>query len=154
MPGFLSFSRASFMIDFIFIALLLVLPLIIISIRLAKKKKYKLHKLMQIAIGSSLFISVLLFEIEMRISGWSHLAEDSPYIESWVYPSLYLHLLFSIPTTFIWFYAAIKALKNFPSPPQPSSYSKNHKLIVKFAVTGMFCTSATGFLFYWLAFVA
>lgn len=154
MPGFLPFSRASFMIDFVFVALLLIIPIMVWSIRCAKRSQYELHKKLQLVISIALFSAVTLFEIEMRLLGWTQYADSSPYFDTLVFPSLYIHLAFAIPTTFLWAYTVIWAYRRFPNPPRPVAAAKNHRLLGKLAAFGMVGTAVTGFLFFWLAFVA
>lgn len=154
MTGFLPFSRASFMIDFIFVALLAILPVLYWSVRCAIQGDYERHRKLQIIISIALFVAVLLFELEMRLVGWTHHATSSPFFTTWVYPSLYLHLVFAIPTTLLWFYTVIWAYRRFPQPPKPVRHARRHKTLGKLAASGMVGTSLTGFLFFALAFVA
>lgn len=142
------------MIDFIFVALLAILPLLAWSIRSAKQGEYELHKKLQLAISAALFLAVLLFEIEMRLVGWTHYAEVSAFYDTWVFPSLYLHLCFAIPTTLLWFFTVIWSYRRFPRPPRPSRHTRRHKLLGRLASGGMVGTALTGFLFFGLAFIA
>lgn len=154
MTGFLPFSRASFMIDFVFVALFAILPLMAWSIRCAKRGDYELHKKLQILISFALLGAVLLFEIEMRLVGWTQYAEMSPFFDSFVFPCLYVHLSFAIPTTFLWAYTVIWSYKRFPSPPKPIRQARRHRLLGQLSAFGMVGTALTGFAFFALAFVA
>lgn len=142
------------MIDFVFVALLAILPLMLWSIRCAKRGDYERHKKLQLAISIALFSAVTLFEIEMRLIGWTHYADVSPYYETLVFPSLYVHLLFAIPTTLLWAYTVIWAYRRFPNPPKPMRATRRHRLMGKLAASGMVGTAVTGFVFFALAFVA
>lgn len=142
------------MIDFVFVALLLILPVMVWSIRCAQRGDYELHKKLQLVISIALFSAVVLFEVEMRLIGWTHYADISPYFETWVFPSLYVHLAFAIPTTFLWAYTVIWAYRRFPSPPRPVAATRRHRLLGKLAASGMIGTAVTGFVFFGLAFVA
>ena len=96
---FLPMSRASVMMDIVAISLILLLPILfysIFSVRL--KKRTALHRKLQITLGTVLGFAILLFEIDVRISGWRHLAEPSPYYETWVFPALFVHLFFAFIT--------------------------------------------------------
>lgn len=155
MQGFLPFSRASFMLDFVAIAMMAIIPLLTWAIYLVKyKKNYALHKKVLLATGVVLASTVLVFEIDMRMNGWRHLAEVSPYYNSLVFPVLYVHLFFAVNTSFLWVVTLLKARKAFPSPPVPGAYSLDHKRITKFTAGFMYGTALTGWAFYYLAFVA
>ena len=71
--GFLPFShgRASFMLDVVFLAMFVVVPVLALSVWLVKKRRnYRLHKLLQVTLASVLLAAVMLFEIDMRVNGW------------------------------------------------------------------------------------
>jgi putative membrane protein len=152
--GFLG-TRASIMLDIVFLAMFAVVPVMAWSINLAKHGKFQLHKTVQLALGSVLLVAVLLFELDMRfVTDWAARAKPSPHFASLVYPSLYVHLFFAVPTAFIWIYVIVQALRKFPSPPRPNEYSAAHRRWGKLAAIEMFMTAVTGWIFYYLAFIA
>jgi putative membrane protein len=153
--GFLG-SRASIMLDVVFLAMFLVLPLVGIGIGLARfRRQYTWHKRMQLTLATVLLLTVAAFEIDMQwISGWRHRAQPSPFWPVGVKSSLYIHLVFSISTFFLWLYVVYGALRNIPKPPQPSPYSGRHVFWARIAAADLVLTSITGWIFYWLAFVA
>lgn len=162
MPGFLTYlipglnSRASLMLDVVFLAMLLVVPALALSIQLAKRRKYLAHKVMQVILASVLLIAVTAFEVDMRFyTDWRALAQPSPYYASGaVLASLWVHLAFAIPTLVLWIVVTIAALRKFDDPPQPGKHSRFHRRWGMFAAYGMFLTAVTGWVFYYLAFVA
>ena len=154
--GFLP-TRGSFMLDFVFAAMFLVVAVMGVSIYLVRyRRAYQLHKILQIALGVILLGAVTAFEIDMRFfTNWRTLAEPSPYYASgWVIASLWIHLAFAIPTPFLWAYVIVQALRKFPSPPIPAAHSRQHILWARWSAAGMLLTAVTGWIFYWLAFVA
>ena len=153
--GFLG-TRASLMMDLVFLAMLAVLPVLGWSIYQVKyRRRFGLHKTVQLTLGAVLLIAVAAFEIDVRfISGWEERARPSPYYDSWVYPSLYVHLVFSVSTAPLWMFVIVQALRKIPNPPGPSVYSQRHMLWGKLAALDMLLTSVTGWVFYWLAFGA
>jgi uncharacterized membrane protein YozB (DUF420 family) len=153
--GFLG-SRASIMLDVVFIAMFLVLPALAVGIGLARvRKQYVWHKRVQLTLAAVLLVAVAAFEIDMRfVSGWRDRAEPSPHWPHGVMTSLYVHLVFSISTFFLWLYVVVGALRNFPNPPQPAPYSRRHKFFARLAAADLLLTAITGWIFYWLAFVA
>ncbi len=157
--GFLG-TRASFMLDVVFLAMFAVLPNLGFSIFLVKyRKRYSLHKKIQITLGVVLLIAVSLFEVDMRfISGWEERARLSPYYgtpdsSGLVFYTLYIHLFFAVTTTVLWILVIVRALRNFPTPPQPAEHSRKHIFWARLAAIDMFCTAITGWTFYWFAFV-
>lgn len=156
-------TRGSVMLDFVFVALFAVIPVMIWSICLVKFRKpsqnYKCqwHKRIQLALAAILLVAVTAFEIDMRFvtKDWRSLAEASPYYASKIVDySLWIHLCFAVPTPLLWIFVIVRALQKFPKPPAPGEYSSRHMLWGKIAATAMFMTALTGWIFYWLAFVA
>lgn len=157
--GFLG-TRGSLMLDLVFLSMFLVVPLMFLSIYLVKfKKRYLLHKRIQVGLASVLAITVTLFEIDIRVNGWRARAQESPYysqtlsegLANW---SLWVHLLFSVTTALLWIYVVIQALRKIPHPPGPGPYSRQHVFWARLAALDMVFTALTGCLFYYLAFVA
>jgi len=152
--GFLG-TRASIMLDVVFVAMFLVLPLLAYGITAVRKKRYLLHKRLQLALAAVLFVAILAFELDMQfVSGWRDRARPSPYWNDWVFRSLYIHLVFSISTAGLWIYVVIHALLKIPNPPGPSRHSHRHRLLGWIAAVDMALTAITGWVFYYLAFVA
>ncbi|MFO0947844.1 MAG: DUF420 domain-containing protein [Planctomycetota bacterium] len=155
MPGFLPYSRASFMLDFVAVAMFLILPILTFSIYLVKSRKnYRLHKQLQVFLGALLLVAVALFELDIRIHGWRHLAEPSPYYHTALFPVLYVHLFFAVSTSLLWVVTIVHALRVIPSPPAPGPWSKAHKRLAIPAALTMYTTAITGWTFYYMAFVA
>ena len=148
------------MIDLVFVAMIGIVPVLWASIWLAHKRQaYERHKGIQILLASVLGIAVLAFEIEIRISGWRHLAEPSPFwkdgmLNDWIDYALLIHLVFAIPTPLLWIAIIIRAWRGFPKPAGPSSHSPSHKFWGKLGACGMTATAVTGWVFYYLAFAA
>lgn len=156
--GFLG-TRGSLMLDVVFLAMFLVIPVMFFSIGVAKKQgKYNLHKWLQLTLGAVLLLAVTAFEVDMRLNDWKPRAEPSPFFVKgeWcaVWYSLAIHLSFAVPTLFLWIAVIVRALLLFPSPPTPGPHSKAHKFWGWIAALGMTGTAITGWIFYYLAFVA
>ena len=158
--GFLG-TRGSLMLDVVFLAMFVVTPLLALSIWLVKYRgKYQLHKTLQLVMASVLLVAVLLFEIDIRVNGWEERAAPSPYFDpahEWTSPAgiaLAIHLSFAIPTLLLWVYVVVQALRKFAKPPTPGPHSREHARWAMIASGGMFMTAVTGWIFYWMAFVA
>lgn len=116
--GFLPFGRGSFVIDFVVVALVLVVPLFSYSLYLVKvKRNYLWHKRLQVLIASALGLVIIIFELDIRLNGWRHLAEPSPFYNTILFPVLIAHLVIAISTVAVWVLTIYRALKFFPSPP-------------------------------------
>lgn len=158
--GFLG-TRGSLMLDVVFLAMFVVVPLLAVSIYLTKyRRKHALHKKLQLAMAAVLLVAVTLFEIDIRVNGWEARAEPSPYFDpqhkwtSLAGISLIVHLTFAGPTLVLWIYVVVQALRHFSRPPAPGKHSRAHARWGWTAAVGMLMTAVTGWLFYWLAFVA
>lgn len=176
--GFLG-TRASLMLDVVFVAMFAIVPTLAWSIWLVKyRRNYLLHKRIQVGLMLVLGVAVGLFEIDVRfVSGWRERAEPSPYFAStasagpvwdaifvnllgrpatpgWVFRSLLIHLVFAVSTSVLWVCVGVRALRRFPDPPEPGPHSPSHLRWGKIAAWDMVLTACTGWIFYWLAFVA
>ncbi len=152
--GFLG-TRGSLMLDIVFLAMFAVIPIMGWSIYLVKyQQRYLLHKRIQLVLGAVLLVAVTLFEADMRIHGWESRAIPSPYFGNWVPWTLNVHLCFAVSTALLWIIVIVQALRKFDHVPVPNAYSPAHVFWAKLAAIDMLMTAITGWLFYWLAFVA
>ncbi len=159
--GFLP-SRGSIMLDIVFLAMFVIVPVMLWSIYLVKyQQRYALHKRVQLLLGLLLLVAVTLFELDMQfITNWEERAGPSPYFDlarKWqctVGVSLLVHLCFAVPTAVLWVYVIVQGLRKFPHPVAPNDYSPTHMFWAKLAALGMTGTAVTGWVFYWLAFVS
>ena len=145
------------MLDFVTIAMLGIVAVLLTSIYLVRKRrKFRLHKTIQITTAVVLLCAIVAFEIDVRfITDWRELAEPSPYYESGVVDgALVIHLMFAIPTPFVWIYTIVGALRNIPKDPGPCEYSPRHRRWGWISTWLMIGTAVTGWIFYWLAFMA
>lgn len=158
--GFLPFSRATIMFDVVVIALVAFLPMLAWSISLARRGRYRLHKRVQLSLAVTLFVTVLLFEVDVQWTkftlegGWRSLSVESPYQGAPIDRLLRVHLGFATVTAVLWLVTTLQAVANFPKPPVPGPHSRNHKWMAWAATVGLFVTSITGWTFYYMAFVA
>jgi uncharacterized membrane protein YozB (DUF420 family) len=152
--GFLPMSRASFTLDFIALAMAAVIPVMLVSLyQVRERKNYQLHKRIQILLGLVLGVAILVFELDMRLYGWRQYAEASPYYTTLVIPSLIFHLFFAIPTLFLWIYTIVMALRQRIDTENGKSRFR-HKFFGRLSAYAMIGTTLSGWLFFWLAFMA
>jgi putative membrane protein len=158
--GFLP-GRASLMLDVIVVAMFFVILALCFSVYSVKyRRMYELHKVIQLTLACSLLVVLLLFEIDVHfIDNWTARADASPYYDAatrsgLVVYSLGVHLIFAVTTFVLWLIIILRALTHFPNPPRPGEHSHFHKRWGKLAALDMVLTTLSGWLFYWLAFVA
>ncbi|MDA7977993.1 MAG: DUF420 domain-containing protein [Pirellulales bacterium] len=155
MDGFLPGSRASIMLDVVFLAMFVVVPVLLWSIYQVKyRQRYLLHKRVQVTMSVILLVTVGLFEIDIRLNDWRPDAEPSPYYGSTLNTVLAVHLVFAISTFLLWAVTITQALRKIPNPPGPCAYSPKHIRLAKLAALDMCLTAVTGWTFYWMAFMA
>jgi uncharacterized membrane protein YozB (DUF420 family) len=160
LSGFLP-GRASFMLDVVVVTMFFVLLALGWSVYAVKfRKMYRSHKVVQIALSSSLLPVLLVFETDVHyLSNWMERADPSPYFDAStrsgpVVYALWIHLFFAITTFLLWSLLLLRALNRFPNPPRPNEHSREHARWGKIAAIDMLLTTLTGWIFYWLAFVA
>jgi hypothetical protein len=159
LPGFIPGSRGSLMLDVVFLAMFLIVPLMGASIYLVKyRRRFTPHKWLQLGMGIVLLVAVAAFEIDMRFfTEWEDMAQASRFWsdsgQNWVWYSLIVHLCFAIPTPLLWIFVIVQALRKFPSPPRPNAYSPSHIFWARLAAVEMTLTAVTGWVFYVLAFM-
>lgn len=158
--GFLP-TRGSFMLDVVFLAMFLIVAVMLFSIYLVRYlRKIELHRKIQIVLATVLAVAIIAFEIDVRfLTDWRKLAEASPFYENGTVDFwLWFHLLFAIPTPFVWIYVIVMAVRKFQSSPggvgQFGDYAATHRLWGRIAAVLMIMTAVTGCAFYWIAFVA
>ena len=124
--GFLP-GRASLMLDAIVVTMFFVLMALCGSIYLVRsRRRYEVHKWIQISLASSLMAVLILFEIDIHfIDNWIQRADPSPYFDAetgtgLVAYSLGIHLFFATTTFALWLIVIVRAWRNFPSNPRPT----------------------------------
>jgi uncharacterized membrane protein YozB (DUF420 family) len=153
--GFLG-TRATLMLDILVVAMLGVLLVLMWSVYQVKyRRRYQLHKWTQITLAVVLLITVVFFEIDIRLHGWTGRAAGQAGGEpsAAVWYALYIHLVFAVSTVVLWPVVIFLALRNFPNPPHPARHSRIHVPLARLAAAVMMLTAVTGWVFYWLAFV-
>jgi putative membrane protein len=157
--GFLGYP-ASFMLDVVVCALIVVVPTLLFSLYTVKvHKNYALHKRLQITLGIVLLIAVGLFEIDMRLQGGfeqiltKRSRPLSPAELAFFKQVLFVHLGFAISTVVLWGTTLRLALKRIPNPPAPCPHSPLHKLLGWLSAIDITLTSITGLMVYYYGFM-
>jgi uncharacterized membrane protein YozB (DUF420 family) len=160
LSGFLP-GRASLTLDVIVVSMFFVVLALCYSIHAVKyRQMYQRHKTIQLSLAATLLVVLLLFEIDVHfIDDWTARADASPYYDAatrrgLVADSLAVHLAFATTTFILWLVIVLRALVHFPAPPRPNGHSHFHRRWGMIAAVDMVLTTLSGWLFYWLAFVA
>lgn len=159
--GFLGY-RASLMLDFVVCALAALVPLLLVSIRLAKSGRYLAHRTMQWGLAMTLLVAVAAFEIDVQLvhGGWEQIVNrpDMPERRTGaeltaIRQMLWVHLVFAISTPLLWIATLVLAGRGFSTPPMPGKHSSVHKKLGWLAALDLVATSVTGWVFYYMAFM-
>lgn len=158
--GFLG-HHASFMLDFVVVALIVIVPILLYSLYAVKvRHRYVTHRRLQLLLGVVLLVAVALFEVDLHFiqGGWKQVIAKrpvplTPEQVSQVQTTLRIHLIFAITTPFLWLITIVAALRGFANPPVPGSHSRVHKLLGWASAIDITLTSITGLIFYYFAFV-
>jgi putative membrane protein len=152
--GFLG-TRASLGMDVVLVGLIALLPVLAWSIRAAQARRFILHKRLQLTIAVLLLAAIVFFEVDIRlVSDWKARADASPWWPGTVLAALGIHLVFATTTLVLWVWVLWEALGRFPNPPSPGRHGPRHRTMARVAALDLVLTALTGFVFYWLAFVA
>lgn len=160
--GFLGYD-ASFMLDVVIVALVLLVPMLAWSIRLAQSGRYVLHKRVQLVLATVLLLAVAAFEIDLQLvhGGWENVVNknpDAPRLNAGqlakVRNVLWVHLVFAVSTPILWAVTLGLALRHMPAIPAPCDHSRLHRKLGWTSSVDLALTAVTGFAFYYVAFVA
>lgn len=148
-------TRASLMMDVVVVAMVVLLAILAWSVRLARRGQYVLHRRIQIGLTVVLLATVTAFELDVRINGWRERAagEMGGSPDSLVFAVLGVHLVFAVTTLILWPTVLAFALRRFPTPPAPGEHSAAHVRWARVAAWDLAATTATGWIFYYFAFV-
>jgi uncharacterized membrane protein YozB (DUF420 family) len=141
--------------DIVIVSLVVILPVLTWSWMTARKTEWAKHKKIQLWTAGLLAFAVLLFEIDMRLSGGIfEMMKGGTWEGTFTLNfSVYFHTFLSISTTIIWGWLIYKSLKRFDKEPRPNDFSKTHKRWGTVAMVGMVLTGVTGVEIYVLGFV-
>lgn len=158
--GFLG-NRASLMLDFVVVALVIVVPILLASLYEVKvRRNYRRHRTLQLLLAGILLAAVTAFEVDLHLvqGGWRNvLAKQSPALSeselATVQQVLRIHLIFAITTPILWAVTLVLALRGFGSQVSPGPHSRVHSVLGWTSTIDLVLTSVTGLAFYYVAFI-
>lgn len=149
-------TRASLMMDLMVLVMALVTVVLVWSVYQVKvRRRFGLHRRVQIPLGLGLLVAVVLFELDVRLNGWEERAAGVVGGEASgvVWTALAVHLVFAVFSVLLWPVVIVRAARNFGNPPQPGGHSAWHRRWAPVAAVGMVITAVTSWIFYAVAFV-
>ncbi|MFE3446011.1 DUF420 domain-containing protein [Nocardia sp. NPDC059180] len=153
--GFLG-TRASVMMDVLIIVMAAVVAALAWSVyQVTYRRRYELHKRVQLPLGLALLAAIAVFEADIRINGWQDRAAGvlGGEVSVAVWTALAVHLVFAVTTVVLWPVVIVRAVRGFGSPPEPGRHSRAHVPWARLAAIDLVMTAVTGWVFYWVAFV-
>ena len=147
--GFLG-TRADWLLDLVICALVVIVPAVAVSWRLARRREWVKHRNIQVGLVSVLTVAVSAFECDLRAAGgiWE-LTRASGYAGTALLRAVvYTHMTFSISTAALWISLTATSLAW-----HPSRFAIWHRWLGRLAMTDMLLTGATAVPLYLLAFV-
>jgi putative membrane protein len=152
--GFLG-TRGDILMDIVVLSFLLILPILVVSWRSARRGAYAVHRRIQLLLASVLAVAVALFEIDLKLSGGIFtLTAESAYAGSTLLNGLiYGHTLVAIGSALVWIPLVLLSLKWFGKPPEPNAYSRRHRLWGRTGMTLMMLSGSSAIPLYYVGFV-
>ncbi len=148
--GFLG-TKAPLFMDIVTTIVVLLPFLLYGSILLAKQKKYRLHKLTQIALFITTILVVTFFEFGVRLDGGiKKYLTYTDIADSFVIGFLTFHITIAIILWGRLFYLSLKALN---AGKLPGKFSIYHKKLANITYIAIILTAITGFGVYYILFI-
>ncbi len=152
--GFLG-SRAPLYIDIIAVAFMILPILFFYSIRYAIIKEIKKHIVTQIMVFILMLVSVIVFEVGMRLAGgFMTYMEASSANYSFFITFLVIHIITAIIVINTWSYQLITAIKAYRKGTLVGDAAASHKRIGKYVAIGIMIVLAQAATVYYLLFVS
>ncbi len=152
--GFLG-TRADVLMDVVFVATLLTPFIVAWGVRFASKGDFRRHRAVQTTLLVVLLVAVLLFEVDVRLSGGSgSLMKGSSYAGTgWLRGITLAHVLANVVTFFTWLWLVVKSWKRLGTPELPGSFGGTHKRVGRFVFGGLVFGAVSAVVMYVLGFV-
>jgi putative membrane protein len=148
------FPNTDILIDIVNFSFIVIVPALIYSWAKVRKGEYSFHKKIQLILFAILFVTVILFELDLRQRGGIFkMVEQSQFAgTAFLNGLIWFHMFVSITTSFIWIGLIAFSLWKFASPPVPNKFSGVHKFFGKIGMIDMILTGITGVMLYVLGF--
>ncbi len=139
-------TKAPLFMDEVTLLVALLPFLLYVAIKLAQKKHYKTHALMQIALYTFSLITVFYFEYGVRVyGGFEVFAQNSSVAHNYLFAVLLLHIAIAVSTTLFWSFTIFAAKKEL------QKHKHKRDGMITFVLVTL--TSLTGIWVYLLLFL-
>lgn len=155
MPGGFLGTRGDLLMDLVVVAIVLTPFLFLWAVRLARRGQYTGHRNLQTALLGTLLIAIVLFELDIRLSGGTQaFLAGSPHLGSsllsWL---LRVHVLVAVLSFGLWGMLVVKAWRARMDL-HPGLFTASHRRRGYWVFAGTVFTAVSGVWLYWLGFVA
>jgi len=147
--------RAGVIVHLTYAATLVAPLLTLASVRLARARRFAAHRALQLALLAVCFLTVIAFEVQVRLAGGSgaFVASAAPALRPAARALLRIHITFAVVTYLMWAGLAMASVRRFGRT-LPGAYSRRHKRFGWAVLGGLAFTAASATGMYWLVFVA
>lgn len=151
--GFLG-TRADLLCDIVFLSTMATPFVLAYAIRLARAGKHRQHRALQTGLLSVLLVAVVLFELDVRLSGGSgSLMRGSSYAGTGQLKALVLaHVGGNVVTFFAWLYLVVASWRRFETA-LPGGFSARHRRLGRWVFAGTLYGAVTAVAMYTVGFV-
>lgn len=152
--GFLG-TRADVLMDVVFVATLATPFIVAWGVRFASKGNYARHRAVQTTLLAVLLVAVILFEVDVRLSGGSgSLMKGSSYAGTGLLRGITLvHVLGNVATFILWLWLVVKSRRRFGTPELPGPFTATHKRAGSVVFGGLVFGAVSAVAMYVLGFV-
>ncbi len=159
MSGFLG-TRAPLFPDVVVVALVVVIPLFLIGVSLAKRKRLRAHLAVMQATFGVLAVVVVAFVVWARL-----FAPGAPHLEgTWLHgavyrPLIFLHIVVALSSLALGASTILRARRRVISPERPAEvklpegYRGRHHLEGYATLSALILTSGSGLAIYYLRYI-
>jgi hypothetical protein len=140
-------SRAGLTVDLTYAATLFAPLVTLVSVRLARARRFAAHRAIQLGLLAVCFLTVLAFEAQVRLAGGSgaFVGTAEPEWRATARGLLGVHIVFAVATYTLWAGLAIASVRRFRGT-LPGAFSRRHRRLGWTVLAGLGFTalSATG----------
>jgi putative membrane protein len=146
-------TRADLFMD-VTIVLLTALPFVMLAaFRLARHRRLTAHRTLQIALLATVLVVLVLFELDIRLSGGTQAFVAQSRLGPIALPLLRIHVAIATITFLSWLALILASLKRFRRV-LPGPFTPRHRMWGKLTFVGVCLLSSTGAALYACVYLA
>ncbi len=148
-------TRADVLMDVVFVSTLATPFIVVWGIGFARRGDFRRHRAVQTTLLAVLLVAVVLFEVDVRLSGGSgSLMKGSSYAGTgWLRGVTLAHVLANVVTFFTWLVLVVKSWRRFETPALPGTWGPRHRLLGRLVFAGLVFGAVSAVVMYVLGFV-